>query len=476
MELFNRHEGTRGGFASAKARRHEVRIANGRAFCISFVPSCLRAYVPLVALVCLVANSSAAGDSLRQSIDLNPGWKFIRQDVPGAEATAFDDSAWQSISLPHTWNNIDGEGHGTAYRGPGWYRLHLNLSHLNVAGKSLVLKFDAASRTADVYVNGKSAGPTHRGMFGAFCFDVTGLLNPAGDNVVAVRVSNAVDNIMPPITADFTFFGGLYRSVHLLVLNPLAVTPLDDASSGVYLKQTNVTADRAEVEITSKIRNVAPADQPATVACDVLDATGNIVQQSTLSATVPAGATQNFTENLAIDHPHLWNGRKDPYLYQVRVTVNGTTGPTDQVVQPLGLRFYRVDPNLGFFLNGVSYPLHGVNRHQDRIDMGWAITPKEHQEDFDLIMEMGCTGIRLSHYEHAQEFYDLCDKGGLVVWAEDGVVNEVANNAAFDEDAQLAVRELIKQNFNHPSICFWSLYNELRRPPTEPAGEREVAT
>jgi beta-galactosidase len=143
------------------------------------------------------------------------------------------------------------------------------------------------------------------------------------------------------------------------------------------------------------------------------------------------------------------------------------------MTQPLGLRFYRVDPDKGFILNDVPYPLHGVNRHQDRMGMGWAITPKEHEEDFDLIMEMGCTGIRLAHYEHAQEFYDLCDKGGLVVWAEDGLVNSVGYSQEFDDNAKRIVRELIKQNYNHPSICFWSLFNELGNPKRVSADERE---
>lgn len=424
-----------------------------------------------------LGQMARADDALRQAQDLDPGWKFIEQDVAGAQEAAFDDSAWQSISLPHTWNNLDGAGNGPVradyYRGPGWYRRHIDLSAGAFAGKRLFLKFDAASKDTDVYVNGKPAGPTHKGMFGAFCFDVTALMNLTGDNVVAVRCDNSADPAVAPLTADFTFYGGIYRSVHLLVLNPLAVTPLDDAGPGVYLKQAQVSADHADVEITTKVQNAAAADQAASVKCEVLDGDDHVVQQSMQSATITAGATSDVVQTVSVDHPHLWNARKDPYLYHVRVTVSGPGGATDQVIQPLGLRFYRVDPDLGFFLNGQSYPLHGVNRHQDRQDMGWAITPKEHQEDFDLIMEMGCTAIRLSHYEHAQEFYDLCDKGGLVVWAEDGMVNSVGPTQDFETNIKQQLTELIKQNFNHPSICFWSLYNELRDPPRGAAGVQQ---
>ncbi len=410
----------------------------------------------LVALVCCLCSTSRAS-----ILDLNADWKFVRADRDSAQAVDFDDSSWQSITLPHTWNNLDGEDGGdNYYRGPGWYRRHLKLDSREIAGKSVFLKFDAASNNAEVFVNGKLVG-SHRGMFAAFCFEITPMLNPSGDNVIAVRVTNGRDDTIPPLSADFTFFGGLYRGVHLLVLDPLSITPLDDASSGVYVKQEKVSADGADVEVTAKLRNGGADAKTAEVKCEILDAGGNTVGQAGTSAAVAAGGGATAVEPIHLDHPHLWNGRKDPYLYQVRVAVGDGQTVTDQATVPLGLRFFRVDPQQGFFLNGVSYPLHGVNRHQDRLDMGWAIGPAQQQEDFNLIMEMGCTGIRLSHYQHAQEFYDLCDRGGLVVWAEACLVNSVAYSRAFDDTVLEQLRELIKQNYNHPSICFWSLYNEL---------------
>jgi beta-galactosidase len=394
--------------------------------------------------------------------DLNPDWKFIRQDVPGAEQIGFDDSGWQSISLPHTWNNLDGEDGGNDYyRGVGWYRRHLNLADRpELAGRSLFIRFDAASSAADVFINGKPAG-SHKGMFSAFCFDVTPLLNAGGDNVIAVRVSNAKDLDIPPVSADFTFFGGLYRGVRLLGLSPVSISPIDDASPGVYVKQNNVSADHADLEVTAKLRNGGTADKAPFVTCDLLDDQDQVVKSFTDSVKVPAGGAADSVQQISLDHPHLWDGRKDPYLYHMRVSVDDGGTVVDRVTQPVGIRFFRVDPEQGFFLNGRSYPLHGVNRHQDRIDMGWAITARQHQEDFDLIMEMGCTGIRLAHYQHAQEFYDLCDGGGLVVWAEACLVNSVTISQAFDQTAKQQLRELIKQSYNHPSICFWSLFNEL---------------
>jgi beta-galactosidase len=409
----------------------------------------------------------------RVAIDLNPDWKFIRQDAPGADQPGFDDSTWQTVSLPHTWNNLDGEDGGNDYyRGPGWYRRHLSIPKED-RGKSLFLQFDAASSDAMVYVNGKLAGPEHKGMFAGFCYDVTPLINTGGDNVVAVRVTNEKNSGIPPLSADFTFFGGLYRGVRLLALNPLSISPVDDDSPGVYVKQVTVNADHADLQVTSKLRNGGQAQSPAVVMCELLDADGKVLQSVYASQPVDAGGVADAVQWLSIDHPHLWNGRKDPYMYHVRVTVNQGADVEDRVIQPVGIRFFSIDSEKGFYLNGQSYPLHGVNRHQDRIDMGWAITSKEQTEDFNLIMEMGCNAIRLSHYQHAQEFYDLCDRGGLVVWAEACMVNSVSLSQDFDDTAKQQLRELIKQSYNHPSICFWSLYNELRDKKEKNQSEEE---
>jgi beta-galactosidase len=419
-----------------------------------------------------VLAPGAAGP--RQILDLDSGWRFIRQDVSGADQSAFDDSAWQSVNLPHTWNALDGQdGGNNYYRGPGWYRRHLTIP-ADLAGRSLFLKFDAASMVADVYVNGHHVGG-HKGAFAAFIFDVTDQLNPSADNIIAVRVDNSHNIDVPTLAGDFTIFGGLYRSVHLLALDKLSITPLDDAGPGVYATQDDITADTAKFHVTAKLRNATGSDKTAGVVCQIIDAGGNAVQTVQAQQLIAAGGNADVVQNIVLPNPHLWNGRTDPYLYTVRVTISDGSSITDFVDQPLGLRFFKVDPDQGFFLNGRPYALHGVNRHQDRINMGWAITPAQHKEDFDLIMEMGCTAVRLAHYQHAQEFYDLCDRGGLVVWAEACLVNEVTASDAFDNAAMEQVQELIKQNYNHPSICFWSLFNELRSASGPAHPERDAA-
>jgi beta-galactosidase len=421
------------------------------------------------------SNGKVAPVSPRMSIDLNSDWRFIRQDAAGAQATSFDDSSWQAVQLPHTWNNLDGQDGGNDYyRGPGWYRRKFTVGP-DLIKRSLFLKFDAASLVADVYVNGQRAGG-HKGAFAAFVCDVTQLLHPGPDNVIAVRVDNARDPDVPPLEGDFTIFGGLYRPVHLLALDSLSITPLDDGGPGVYATQASVTPALARLHVTTKLRNAGAGDKSASVLCQILDPNGKVVLSATTRQNVPANGNADAAQDISLQSPHLWNGRKDPYLYTLRVTVSDGAAVVDALDQPLGLRFFSIDPDKGFSLNGQTYALHGVNRHQDRIDMGWAIGMAQQREDFNLIMEMGCTGIRLAHYQHAQDFYDLCDAGGLVVWAEACMVNHVTISDAFDAAALQQVRELVKQNYNHPSICFWSLFNELRsaHPQADPQTDPEV--
>jgi beta-galactosidase len=406
-------------------------------------------------------NSSAqsvltAGRTDSADMSIDGDWRFIREDAPTAREPNFDDSAWQQIALPHTWNNLDGQDGGNDYyRGPAWYRRHLQIT----GGQRYFLRFEGASLKSEVFVNGNSVG-THDNGFGAFCFEITKQVNP-GDNVVAVRVDNTHFPDVPPLAGDFTIFGGIYRDAHLLSLHNLCISPIDDASPGVYLKQSKVTDDLAEIQVTTKLLNGAGSEQGATVVCTVTDAAGKTIVSTSEPKTIAANEQAEAIQNLKIDRPHLWNGRKDPYLYTATIELKDGEKVLDRSVQPLGLRYFRFDPAQGFFLNGKSYPLHGVNAHQDRIDKGWAIGPKEHEEDYSIIAEMGCTAVRLAHYQHAEYFYQLCDRGGMAVWAESCLVNKINRTPEFYNNTLQELRELIKQNYNHPSILMWSLYNEL---------------
>lgn len=401
----------------------------------------------------------------RVRIDLNPGWRFIRADVTGAQQPGFDDSGWSSVNTPHTWNAVDGaDGGNNYYRGVGWYRRHYTVPN-QLAGRRLYLQFAGVNQVADVWVNGTYLGQ-HEGGYSRFRFGVTGVLVPGGDNVIAVRVSNARDTDIAPVSADYTFEGGIYRNVSLWAVDDLHVRMEDYAGPGVYLRQSDVTAASATVTVTTKLWNDGNTTRSVVVRSVIADKSGTVVAETSSTAQVVAAATgAEIRQSLVIDRPRLWNGVADPYLYNASVEIHDVTAGTDRiadvVTERLGLRSIAVDADTGFHLNGSHLHLHGVNLHQERAGKGWAITDADHTQDFDLIRELGANTVRMAHYQHDQKDYDLADERGLIVWAEIPLVNSVTDSAAFTTSTQNQLRELIRQNYNHPSIVFWGIGNEL---------------
>ena len=409
--------------------------------------------------IMLVVNSLALTEP-RVTMTVESDWMFILQNPPGAEATEFPDSSWDEIDLPHTWNAFDGQdGGNNYYRGVGWYRKHFSIDDA-FRTKQLFLRFDAAAITAVVYFNGILIG-SHKGAFSAFCFDITPVVKFDSPNVIAVQVSNTADSTVAPLRGDFTIFGGLYRGVQLLALEDLSISPLDFASSGVYVKQSEVSLESADLEITTVLRNASSIPKTASIRSTIFDEWGDPVASVESERSLAPGLQEGEIQKTSIRNPRLWNGRIDPYLYRVVVEVHEGKVLKDRIVQSFGVRYFTVDAERGFFLNGAPYRLIGVNRHQDRQDKGWAIGRKEHEEDYRLIEEMGCSAVRLAHYQQAREFYDLCDRGGMIVVAEVALVDFVHPDEAFENNIRMQLTELIKQNFNHPSIFFWSLFNEL---------------
>ena len=397
---------------------------------------------------------------VRQEIGLVAGWKFHRGTEAQAFEAAFDDAAWDVIALPHTWNAHDGQdGGGDYYRGDGWYRRHFHIDR-SWTGAQVFLQFDGANRTAEVFLNGRLIG-SHRGGFARFRFDVTAALDFAGDNVLAVRVSNRAGDNMIPVSADYTFFGGLYRGVSLIATAPVHVDLLDYASPGVFVRQSEVSASAAKLDVKVKLANDKSTSVSVRVRVTVADAAGQTVTEGETTATLDPLARATGQVRLIVRQPHLWNGQADPYLYQVRTEVIEASGNVSDVVAlPLGLRYFSVDSTKGFSLNGHYLDLHGVNRHQQRPDKGWAISEADEREDFALIEEIGATFLRQSHYQQSQLWNDLGDQRGMVIWAELAYVNEVRDNPEFFENAKEQLRELIRQNYHHAAICFWSIGNE----------------
>ena len=369
----------------------------------------------------------------------------MRNSVRLTEALfAKDGDAFTKVALPHTWNNIDGQdgmADGPYWRGLGCY--HLELPN-PTEGKKQYIEFQGANHVATVYCNGREMG-CHKGGFSTFRFDLTPAMKPA-DNILTVEVTNAVSDIYPQ-NADFTFYGGLYRAVNFIEVAPAHFDLLKDGTSGVFVTPRANGMTRVDL--------FPVGAEGCTVKVALKDAEGNVVAQSA------ADAAAHTVIKIKVKEPHLWNSMEDPYCYTCEATIEKDGAVLDAVTETYGYRSFHVDPDKGFFLNGKSYPLHGVSRHQDRQDMGWAITPKEHEEDIALIKEVGANTIRLAHYQHDQYFYSLCDHTGFVLWAEIPFISQFIPTQEAHDNTISQMTELIAQNYNHPSIFFWGISNEI---------------
>ena len=377
---------------------------------------------------------------MREIINLNAKWAFSK------EATAVPsqiDKKWNFVNLPHSWNAIDGQdGDSDYYRGTAYYAKKLKKSDLPESQK-YYLEIKGANSSADVYVNGKHLAH-HDGGYSTWRVDITEELGE--DTLVAIAVDNAANDKVYPQVADFTFYGGLYRDVNLICV---ADSHFDlDYYGGPGIKVTPVMDGKnANVEVEVYVTNQKPGQS---IRYTFYDA-----EEKELSVhETPATKINNLMENV-----HLWHGRKDPYLYCVEAELIEDGKVIDNVCTRFGCRSFEIHPDKGFILNGEEYPLRGVSRHQDRWGYGNALLPEHHEEDMDLICEVGVTTIRLAHYQHDQYFYDLCDERGLVIWAEIPYISQHMPTARENTISQM--KELITQNYNHPSIVVWGLSNEI---------------
>ena len=396
----------------------------------------------------------------RESISLNNNWNFVY----GYEVST---TAGKLVQIPHTWNADDAlTGNKAYYRGQASYQKKM-IFDKNWEGKRLFLKFDGVNTIANLFINGKHIGE-HRGGYSAFVFEITDRVILGEENSIQVRVSNAIQLDVMPLVGDFDFYGGIYRDVNLIITEKSCISLQDYASSGVYLEQKKVTKESAEVNAKVLINNGNSSTTSYDVKVDILDGLKTVLsQQSTI--TVAANSTSQVLQPFNFTKPHLWNGRKDPFMYKAVVTLYQNGKAIDKVEQPLGLRFYNVDANKGFFLNGEHLQLRGVCRHQDYAEKGNALLAQDHENDIAIMKEMGANAIRLSHYPQAPYFYDLLDKNGFVTWSEIPFVGPggyrdqgYVNQLSFRDNGKLQLIEMIRQNYNRPGVCFWGLFNELK--------------
>lgn len=421
----------------------------------------------------------------RLSIDFNDGWRFKRLtresgldrlDILGPD---FDFSCWETISLPHTWNDQDGcsgpdgikEGGEHYYRGAGGYEKSFFLPP-GLMGKRIFLELGGANTVAWVFVNGSPAG-VHEGGYSMFRLDITSLLRFDGINRIIIRVSNAPTDYIPPITnqGDFTKMGGIYRKVRLIAVEPVHIELLDLGGPGAYITPCNISKRSADIRLAIGIRNDGEADCRTAVCVEIFGREGGktpLLSKKVYSELHGHGC-EKVELTLRLADPIFWDGVKNPYLYTARVSLSDCGGtPLDAISESFGVRSFYVDPEKGFFLNGVRTDLHGVNYHQDSFESGWAMTDSQRERDYGIMRELGCTTVRLAHYQHDSYEYTLCDRLGLAVWTEIGIVNTVspdndtlAVSEAFVKNAEQQLKELIRQCYNHPSVFFIGISNEL---------------
>ena len=365
---------------------------------------------------------------MRTIAKLMKNWQFTK---PGQAPIAVD--------LPHTWNAKDGQDGGNDYwRGACTYQTTFAAPAYDKAAQQVWLQFEGVNASAVVTLNGKAVC-SHDGGYSTFRADITALLQ--AENELTVQVDNSVNDRVYPQKADFTFYGGIYRDVSLLVVSKDHIALNHFGDTGVKITPTVRNAG-ADIHVETLVEG------EGTVSVELLDADGKTVAQAEGTDAV-----------MHLDAPHLWNGVKDPYLYTCVVRLHNNGKAVDEVRTRVGIRSFSVDAKKGFFLNGKPYPLHGVSRHQDRKALGNAITREMHDEDMALIREIGANTIRLAHYQHDQYFYDLCDQYGMVVWAEIPYISEHLPNGRENTISQM--KELIHQNYNHPCIVCWGVSNEI---------------
>lgn len=392
---------------------------------------------------------------------ISQGWKFIREDIGAAAAISrvVDAAFGEKVDLPHTWNAADGQDGGNDYyRGRCWYVKRLPKMEPD-ENEELWLEFRGAAMMAAVYVNGQLA-QTHDGGYSTFRVNLTPWLE--ADNTIAVSADNRAVRTVYPQKADFTFYGGIYRDVYLIRAPKAHFSLGYFGGSGVKVTP-KVEGGSAKVTVEAWTENVSGA---AKVAMTVLDGNGNAV-----TAAEALVCDNHAAAELLIENVHLWDGKEDPYQYTLRTelfwekeenagaVILEDVKSMDCVETKFGCRTFFIDPEKGFFLNGRSYRLCGAARHQDRLGVGSALTPAMHEEDMQLMLEMGANAVRMAHYQHDQYFYELADKYGMIVWAEIPYITEHMPEARENTVSQMT--ELVVQNYNHPSIICWALSNEI---------------
>ncbi|WP_158542117.1 glycoside hydrolase family 2 TIM barrel-domain containing protein [Pedobacter chinensis] len=394
--------------------------------------------------------NSFAQDAGRKAISLNDQWEFQKEN-----------GSVEQVNIPHTWNNKDVlDDTPGYYRGLGIYKRKLKLDE-SAKDKDIFLVFNGIAQESEVLVNGKSAGK-HIGSYAKFIVPIKQFLNYTND-VIEVRANNRFNEDIPPLTADFTFFGGMYRNVTLLITNSVHFSQHENGSSGVFITTPQVSAETADVNINSYIENTSTLARKLQINTTIFNSKGEEVASQTATLSLNKGEKKSVSQNVkSIKKPELWSP-ENPYLYRVvtKIIDSKTKVVVDQVSSPLGFRWFKFDADKGFFLNGKSVKLIGASRHQDYENLGNATPDALQIKDVEWLKAMGGNFLRVAHYPQDPLILEACDRLGILASVEIPVVNTITETEAFTNNCLNMQTEMIKQNFNHPSIIIWAYMNEI---------------
>lgn len=400
--------------------------------------------------------------SQRINTTINTGWLFHKGDVD-ISTEKFASDRWNYVNIPHTWNNEDAfDEEDGFYQGPAWYAKVINIPS-KWETSQVYLHFGGANQETDLYLNGKKIG-NHIGGYTAFRFNISPYLEFGKDNLLTIRVTNALNDDIPPLRMDYTFYGGIYRDVNLIVTDEIHFDMDNNASDGVFTKLDEISKNNAKISVTGNLINDSKQKQKLRLETQIIDRENKVVVSKNIKASLAAGKTFDFKiDDLEIQNPNLWSP-DDPYLYKVisRIYSNDKSERLlDQLITPLGLRWYEFDDQNRFILNGKPTKLIGANRHQDKPEKGSALSDDDHRNDFKHIKDLGMNFVRLAHYPQDQAVYDACDRLGLMVWSEMPGTVKITQSEAFTNNSLNMQREHIRQTRNHPSLVFYGYMNEV---------------
>lgn len=408
---------------------------------------------------------AAMANAQRIVMPLNDGWKFTKENYNATENNT-NSVKWENVSLPHTWNIADVlDDEPGYYRGNGWYTKKITIPE-NFKGKKINIFFEGANQQSVVYINGNNAGE-HIGGYTGFSIPITSFINWDKENTIAVKVNNSFNENCPPLDADFSFYGGIYRQVSLILTNAVHFSTIDKGSNAIFISTPMVNNNAASVLIKSIITNDNSANKKIKINTDIYDAKGKIFVNNSAYLLCNSNADTTFIQSIKnLPHPNLWSP-ESPYLYKVITTLtDAVTGKIiDQITNPLGFRWFNFDAAKGFFLNGKPLKLIGTSRHQDFPGLGNALPKSYARRDVELIKEMGGNFLRVAHYPQDQAVLQACDELGILASVEIPVVNEITESDSFYNNCENMQVEMIRQNFNHPAIIIWCYMNEILLRP-----------